>query len=235
MLTEAGFAALRQAEQIFQLGEQLPALVRDALGTPVARLAVGISDHLSKFVVRQLLEQVMGEPNLRLRCYEHEYEHLLADLALHRIDVVLADSAPPPNPSLRLFSHSLGSPALAWYAPKALYAVASKGFPKSLASVPVLLPTTHAAVRVRLDSWLERHAIAPLVTGEFEDSALMATFGAGGMGVFPASELARKEMATHYGVKWLGLCDGVQEHLFAIGPQRKVVHPLVQRLLTRQP
>lgn len=233
VLTEAGLAALRQAEQIFQLGEQLPTVVRDALGSPVTRLAVGISDGLSKIVVRQLLDPVMNEPNLRLHCYENEYEHLLADLALHRLDVVLADRAPPPNPSLRLFSHSLGSPALAWYASKSLHRTARKGFPESLASVPVLLPTTQAAVRVRLDSWFERHAITPRVTGEFEDSALMATFGAGGMGVFPASELARHDMATHYDVKWLGSCDGVEEQLFAIGTQRKILHPLVQRLLTR--
>lgn len=231
VLTEAGFAALRQAEQIFQLGKQLPALVRDALGSAVARLAVGISDGLSKVVVRQLLQPVMDEPNLRLHCYDDEYEDLLADLALHRLDVILADRAPPPNPSLRVFSHSLGSPALAWYAPKALYALARKDFPGSLARVPVLLPTAHAAARTRLDSWFERRAITARVVGEFEDSALMATFGAGGMGVFPASELAREDMTTHYGVKWLGPCEGVEEHLFAIGSQRKVLHPLVQRLL----
>ncbi|WP_374666012.1 LysR family transcriptional regulator, partial [Ramlibacter sp.] len=37
-LTEAGEAAMRQADQIFQLGEQLPATVRAAASGPVVRL-----------------------------------------------------------------------------------------------------------------------------------------------------------------------------------------------------
>lgn len=234
VLTEAGAAALRQAEQIFELGERLPDIVRDSVGPPVARLAIGISDGLPKFVVRRLLQAVMHQPDLRLLCHEDQFEDLLGALALHRLDVILADRTAPANPNLKLFTHSLGSPSLAWYAPKSLYAAARKDFPKSLAGVPVLLPTAHAAVRGRLDKWFERHAIRPRVAGEFEDSALLATFGAGGLGAFPASEWSDEEMTLHYGVKRVGLCDGVEEGLFAIATQRKVVHPLVQRLLMQR-
>jgi LysR family transcriptional activator of nhaA len=230
-LTDAGVAAFRQAEQIFQLGERLPAVVRDAAGPPVVRLAVGISDGVPKLVARRLLQPVLREPNLRLLCHEDEFEDLLADLALHRLDVVLADRPAPQNPSIRVFSHSLGAPALAWYAPAALQAKARTTFPQSLARVPVLLPTTHAAVRPRLDAWFERHGVRPNVVGEFEDSALLATFGAGGLGVFPALDLLRDEMARRYDVRRIAPCDGVEEHLFAIGTERKVAHGLVQRLL----
>jgi len=229
-LTEAGVAAFRHAEQIFQLGQQLPDVVRAAAGPRIVRLAVGISDGLPKLVARHLLEPVLREPNLRLLCDEDEFDDLLGDLALHRLDVVLADRAAPHNPNIRLFSHSLGSPALAWYAPPALHAKARKHFPASLAHVPVLLPTAHAAVRARLDAWFERHSVRPQVVGEFEDSALLATFGAGGMGVFPALDVLEAQMRRQ-GVRRVAACDGVLEHLFAIGTQRKVAHPLVQRVL----
>ena len=231
VLTEAGVAAMRQADQIFQLGEQLPAAVREAVSSPGVRLAVGISDGLPKLAVRRLLQPVMDEPNLRLLCHEDEFEGLLADLALHRLDVVLADRAAPPNPNLKVYSHSLGSSALAWYAPKALHASARRGFPHSLAEVPVLLPTTHSAVRGRIDHWFERIGVRPRVVGEFEDSALLATFGAAGMGVFPAAELIHDKLTSRYDVKRLGPCDGVEEHFFAMGTDKKVLHPLVQRLL----
>ena len=231
VLTEAGLAAMRQADQIFQLGEQLPAAVREAVSSPGVRLAVGISDGLPKLAVRRLLQPVMDEPNLRLLCHEDEFEGLLADLALHRLDVVLADRAAPPNPNLKVYSHSLGSSALAWYAPKALHASARRGFPHSLAEVPVLLPTTHSAVRGRIDHWFERIGVRPRVVGEFEDSALLATFGAAGMGVFPAAELIHDKLTSRYDVKRLGPCDGVEEHFFAMGTDKKVLHPLVQRLL----
>lgn len=230
-LTDAGFAAMRQAEQIFQLGEQLPVALRDAVGSPTVRLVVGISDELPKLAVRSLMLPVMQAPHLRLLCLVGEFEDLLGDLALHRLDVVLADRAAPPNPNLKVYSHSLGSSALAWYAPPSLYAAARRGFPQSLAKVPVLLPTTHAAVRVRLDQWFERMAIKPHVVGEFEDSAMLKTFGAAGMGVFPMAGLVHDDLTDRYGVRRVGACEGVDEHFFAIGARKKVLHPLVERLL----
>ena len=234
VLTEAGQAALRQAEQIFQLGEMLPAAVRDAVSSPSVRLAVGISDALPKLVVRHLMEPVMKEPALRLLCHQDEFEDLLGDLALHRLDVVLADRAAPNNSNLKLYSHALGSSALGWYATAPLLAMARRGFPKSLEKVPVLLPTAHAAVRSRLDRWFEQHGVKPRIVGEFEDSALLKTFGSGGMGVFPAPELVHAELIDRYAVKRVGHCDGVEEHFFAIGTEKKVLHPLVQRLLPAQ-
>ena len=232
-LTDAGVAAMRQAELIFQLGEGLPDAVREAVGTPRVRLAVGISEGLAKLAVRQLLQPVMQTPNLRLICQEDEFEDLLGDLALHRLDVVLADRPAPNNPNLKVYSHSLGSSPLAWYATPPLLAAARKNFPQSLAKVPVLLPTSHAAVRSRLDQWFERLGIKPNVVGEFEDSALLKTFGAAGMGLFPAAELVQDELTARYNVRRAGSCDGVEEHFFAIGAHKKVLHPLVQKLLPR--
>jgi LysR family transcriptional activator of nhaA len=232
ILTDAGIAAMRHAEQIFELGDQLAAAVRDAASTPTVRLAVGISDTLPKLAVRRLLEPVLNVENLRLRCEEGEFEDLLADLALHRLDVVLADRSAPPNPNLKLYSHSLGSFPLGWYAPPTLYAAARRGFPRSLVKVPVLLPTKHAAIRARLDQWFERQAIQPRLTGEFEDSALLRIFGAGGLGVFPAAELIHDDLTARYNVRRLGNCDGIEEHFFAVGPEKKVMHPLVARLLS---
>ncbi len=231
VLTEAGEAALRQADLIFQLGEQLPATVRDAISAPSVRLAVGISDAVPKLVVRHLLEPVLHEPNLRLVCHVDEFADLLAELALHRIDVVLADRPAAPNPNLKLYSHALGTSALAWYASPALAAAARKGFPQSLAKVPVLLPTTHAAVRGRIDQWFERQGVRPRVVGEFEDSALLKTFGASGMGVFPAAEVVHDELIARYDVRRVGRSDDLAEQFFAIGTEKKVLHPLVQRLL----
>jgi LysR family transcriptional regulator, transcriptional activator of nhaA len=233
-LTDAGFAAMRQAEQIFQLGELLPVVLRDAVGSPTVRLVVGISDELPKLAVRSLMQPVMQAPHLRLLCLVGEFEDLLGDLALHRLDVVLADRAAPPNPNLKVYSHSLGSSALAWYAPPSLYAAARRNFPQSLATVPVLLPTTHAAVRVRIDQWFERMAIKPNVVGEFEDSAMLKTFGAAGMGVFPMAGLVHHDLTVRYAVRRVGSCEGVDEHFFAIGARKKVLHPLVERLLAAE-
>jgi LysR family transcriptional activator of nhaA len=230
-LTEAGKAAMQQANLIFQLGEQLPAVVRDAASTPSVRLAVGIPDGLPKLLIHELLQPVMQTPNLRLLCHEDEFDRLLGDLALHKLDVVLSDRPAPPNPNVRLYSHALGSSAMAWYAPASLVPDGKCSFPQVLGSLPILLPTGHTAVRARLDAWFARNNLLPRVVGEFEDSALLATFGSAGMGVFPAVSMLHKELLAHYGVKKIGSCDGVQEDFFAIGTEKKVQHPLVLKVL----
>lgn len=231
-LTEAGRTALEMAEQIFHLGEQLRTAVRDTASAPRVRLVVGISDGLPKLAVRELLAPALTEAHLRLLCHEDSFDDLLTALALHRLDVVLSDRPAPANPNLRLYSHALGSSSLGWYAPKAWLAQARRDFPRSLSQVPVLLPTAQSSVRLRIDQWFERHGVQPRVVGEFEDSALLATFGASGMGVLPAAERMREQLAQAYGLKWIAPCDGVQEHFYAIGTARKVQHPLVQRLLS---
>ena len=135
----------------------------------------------------------------------------------------------------RVYSHALGTSPMAWYAPPGLAEAALQDFPRSLAKVPVLLPTTHAAVRPRLDHWFERMGTKPHTVGEFEDSALLVTFGSSGMGVFAAAEWVHDELTTRFGVQRIGACEGVEERFYAIGTEKKVQHPLVQRLLPGKP
>lgn len=64
---------------------------------------------------------------------------------------------------------------MSWYATAPLLAATRKGFPQSLAKVPVLLPTPSAAIRLRIDHWLEWLGVKPNNVAEFEDSALLKT------------------------------------------------------------
>ncbi|MFM2252465.1 MAG: Transcriptional activator protein NhaR [Pseudomonadota bacterium] len=231
VLTDAGQTALQLADQIFQIGENLPERVRESASAPSMRLAVGISDGLPKLVARRLLQPVISEPTLRLICHEGELDELLGDLALHRLDVVFSDRPAPANPNIKLYSHAMGQSPMAWYGTPALVGGAASHFPQCLASTPVLLPTAHTAVRARLDHWFEQQGVRPRIVGEFEDSALLNTFGASGMGIFPAAEWAEQDLLANYGVERLAPCEGVTEHFFAVGTEKKVQHPLVQRVL----
>ena len=231
VLTDAGVAALHEADHIFALGELLPVRVREAASGQTLRLNLGISDGIAKLAVHRLLTPVLDEPHLRLLCHEGEFQPLLGELALHKLDAVLADRAAPPNPALRTTSQLLGSSAIAWYAPPLWAEAAANGFPHSLAVVPVLLPTDHAAMRARIDQWLERERIRPRIAGEFEDSALLSTFAATGMGVMPAPVSLGEHLAQTYGLVQVGSTPEVQEQFHLIYSARKVMHPLLTRLL----
>ena len=231
VLTDAGVAALHEADHIFALGELLPVRVREAASGQTLRLNLGISDGIAKLAVHRLLTPVLDEPHLRLLCHEGEFQPLLGELALHKLDAVLADRAAPPNPALRTTSQLLGSSAIAWSAPPLWAEAAANNFPHSLAVVPVLLPTDHAAMRARIDHWLERERIRPHIAGEFEDSALLSTFAATGMGVMPAPVSLGEHLATTHGLVQVGTTPDVQEQFHLIYSARKVMHPLLTRLL----
>ncbi len=190
-MTDAGHAAFARAEEIFQLGQVIPDEVREAADGRVMRLAVGLSDGLSKLAAHALLQPVLATPSLRLLCHEGEFEQLLAELSFHHLDIVLAGQAAPRNPNLRLTSERLIDSPVDWYGPATLVHKAEvEGFPRSLNELPVLLPTSHSALRLTLDRWFESQRLQPRVIGEFEDSALLSVFAAKGLGVFPVSRLA---------------------------------------------
>ena len=231
-LTEAGHAAFVRAEEIFQLGQLIPDEVRAAASGPVARLAVGLSDGISKLAAHALLEPVLATPSLRLVCHEGEYEQLLAELALHHLDLVLAGQAAPRNPNLRLNSERLVESAVDWYGPATLVHRAEVAqFPRSLNELPVLLPTAHSALRGTLDRWFESQGLRPRIVGEFEDSALLGVFAARGMGVFPVSRLGADDVGLMQGLRLLGTCDGVKEEIHAIRSRRGQHHPLVLQVI----
>jgi len=235
-LTEAGQAVFVRAEAIFQLGESIPEAVSQATATPIMRLAVGMSDGLSKLASHALLNPILSTPSLKLTCHEGEVEQLMRELALHKLDLVLACQPPSHDTDQRLTSDRLMICPVDWYGPaQLLRPLAGQPLMDCLARLPLLLPTLHAGLRSRIDRWFEAHQIVPHVVGEFEDSALLTTFGSSGMGVFPASERMRDMLSHGYNLNWFAPCEGVEEHFYAIGTARKVQHPLVQKLMALAP
>lgn len=232
VLTESGRLALAYADQIFLLGEQL----QEALGeadSGKTRLTVGISDSLPKLTAFRLLEATMHLPNpVRLVCYEDQFEALLADLALHKLDVVLTDRSVRSGTTLRVFSHLLfESETIVVGTPK-LAAQWAAGFPGKLNGAPFLLPTRNNALRGRIDEWFELHNVRPDVVGEFEDNALLNTFGRRGAGLFFAPAALASDLAEQFGALLVGPVPQVREQFYAISNERKIKHPAVEAILS---
>ena len=230
-LTDSGYAALKIADQIFSIGEKLPEAVRDAAKSPKTKITVGVSDGLPKLVTRQLLDPVLKLKDVQLIAHEGEFEDLLADLALHRLDIVLADRPAPNNKNLNVYSEQLTKSSIAWFCPKVFLKGAKKKFPECLRELPILLPTSHSTVRLLIDQWFSKHGITPNIVGEFEDSALLKTFAASGLGAFPAGKLIEKDLKETYGIELLGDCEDIYEYFYAIRSEKKIGHPLVEAII----
>lgn len=228
-LTDDGRLALGYAEQIFTLGAELETALRQARdGQRVLDFRVGVADSVAKSVVYHLLEPALSiaEP-VRLICSEGKFPDLLAQLALHRLDLVIADEPMPRRISVKAFNHPLGSTAMSFFCAPALQSRLQGNFPQCLNDMPMLIPGASASVRPQLESWLTRHDIHPRIIGEFDDVALMKAFGREGSGIFMAPTVLEAETATQFGVAVIGRTEELVEEFFAVSVERRITHPCV--------
>lgn len=225
-LTEAGRLALPYAEQMFQLGEELEAVLRTQPDEQQILFRVGVADVVPKSIVYRLIAPTMelSEP-MRITCREDQLERLLADLAIQRLDLVISDSPMPSHLDIKGYSQKLGECGLSFFATKALAQKYGKDFPQGMQGAPLLIPGQLTVLRSRLMRWFAEQKIQPKIVGEFDDSALMKAFGKSGSGIFMAPSVIADEVMAQYDVEMIGQTDAVTESFYAISVERKVKHP----------
>jgi len=232
VLTEAGRVALGYADQIFLLGEQMQEVLAETDVGKTMRLVVGISDSLPKLIAARLLDAALKLPQrVKLICYENDFESLLGNLSVHKLDVVLTDRPVPSGTTLRVFSHLLGESEISLFGLPELAQHYQPAFPLSLNGAPLLLPTRGNAIRGRLDHWFEVNDLRPDVIGEFDDNALLNTFGRSGIGLFPAPSALEKDVREQFGAVPVGKLVGVREQFYAISNERRIKHLAVEAIL----
>ncbi|MFK7993054.1 MAG: transcriptional activator NhaR [Granulosicoccus sp.] len=227
-LSDMGRVVQTYADEIFSVGTALAQRLQSTSEHRIRELRVGVVDSFPKLVACQLLRVTLGtESPVKLSCSEGKLESLLADLSVHKLDLVLSDRPVPTELNVRAYNHPLGSSKLAFFAPQGWSEGKVRDFPQCLSTVPVLMPDSSSALRRNLDHWFDEMEIVPNIVAEFDDSALMKTFGEAGLGAFPAPDMISEDIARCFHSRQIGTVDGVTESFIAISPQRRLRHPSV--------
>lgn len=236
VLTETGRVVYGYADEIFALGRELVDAVRGRPTGRPARVVVGIAEVVPKLIAKRLLAPALApdqEPPLLLVCREDASDRLLAELAAHRLDALVLDRPVPPGSGIKAFNHPLGDTGTTFFAARRHARALRAGFPASLDGFPVLLPTEEAAVRRGLEDWFHATGIRPRLVAEFDDSALLKTFGQDGLGAFPGPTAIAAEVAAQHDVEPVGEVDSVRERFFVVTMQRRLEHPAIKALAER--
>ncbi|MEX1075223.1 MAG: transcriptional activator NhaR [Pirellulales bacterium] len=227
-LTETGRLVYRYADEIFAIGRELQDAVAGRATGRGLRLVVGVADTLPKLIVHRLLQPALDlEEPVELTCIDGDPDRLLAQLALHELDLVVSDYPANPRLGIKVFNHLLGDCGITFFATAPLARQYRRGFPGSLAGAPLLLPAGNAALRRSLDQWFDELGIRPAVRGEFSDSALLKAFGGRGEGLFVAPTAVENEVRRMYGVGIVGREERVRERFYAISAEKRLAHPAV--------
>jgi len=231
-LTDLGELALSYADEIFRAGGELEEVLRSSPSGRPLLFRVGLADVLPKSLAYRLLAPAMQLPEpVHLVCREDKLPRLLAELAIHHLDLVLSDSPMPATAEVKGYSHKLGECGVSLFARPDLAARLRGEFPACLEGAPLLLPGEGTVLRGHLLRWLAAQDIKPRIVGEFDDSALMRAFGQGGGGVFPAPTLIAREVCQQDGVRVIGQAETLLESFYAISVERRLSHPAVLAIL----
>ena len=226
VLTDVGRVAFRYADDIFSLGQELTNTIKGRPSHRPLRLVVGLAEVVPKIVAYKLLRSVFQLPEpVQIVCWEGRLERLMGELAMHALDIVLADMPAPPTVKVQAHSHYLGDSGVTLFAVPTMAKKYSRGFPHSLNDAPFLLPTSNAPLRRGLESWFTKNGIRPKIIGEFEDGATMKAFGQVGMGIFPGTTVVARDIAKQFGVRRVGEVDALRERFYAISVDRRLSHP----------
>ena len=228
VLTDVGRLVFEYADQIFALGREMLDTLKDRpTGRPL-RFQVGVTDEVSKIIACRFLQPALSAASpVHIVCREGPLERLVAELATHALDLVLADAPIGPTIKVKAYNHVLGESSVTIFGAPKLAASYRSRFPRSLDGAPFLLPTETKVLRRSLDQWFEKHELRPRIVGEFDDTALLKTFGQAGAGLFAAPSAVEGEVVQQYGVAALGRLDEVKERYYAISVERRLKHPAV--------
>lgn len=225
-LTEVGRVVYRYADEIFTAGRELQETLKGRPSGRALQLSVGVANAVPKLIAYRLLRPAIEGPEAaQIVCREDHPDQLLAQLAVHALDVVISDTPAPPHVRVKVFNHLLGESGTTFFAAGPLARRIRRRFPRSLNDTPTLLPTVNTALRRALQQWFEAEDLHPPVAGEFEDSALLKAFGESGRAVFPAPTAIEREVCRHYRVAVVGRAPSVRERYYAISAERRLKHP----------
>jgi LysR family transcriptional activator of nhaA len=230
-LTDTGRVVFSYADEMFRLGDELQDVLEGRIPGATLTLTVGVAMVVPKLLAYRVLEPVLRlEDPVHLVCQEAPLADLLADLSVHKLDLVLADSPISPALNIRAYNHPLGESGISFFAAAKKARNYTTGFPRTLSGAPMLMPTASSALRRMLEQWFERQEIKPLVVAEFEDRALMKAFGEADAGVFTSPTAVEDDVVAKYGVRVIGRTDDIKERFYAISAERRIKHPAVSAI-----
>jgi LysR family transcriptional activator of nhaA len=232
LLNDTGKLILSYAEDIFLLGTELQQSLKMKHRHQPFVFTVGVVDVIPKILAFNILQSSFSlDGPIKLVCREGDFDSLLGELALNKVDLIISDRPVSPGMPIKAYSHLIGESGVSFYAAKNQISQFEGQFPKSLHQKPFLICGDKSAQKIYLQSWFEQENIVPVIVAEFDDSALMKFFGESGHGVFCTSSTVEGHVVEHFDVEVIGRTKVIKERFYAISPERKVKHPGVKMLV----
>jgi len=230
VLSEMGNIAYTYADDIFRLGAELSDVLTRQVVRGEVNYVVGVIDSVPKIFAYDLLrESFKVEKQLKLNVREGDFESLLSEFALNKLDLIISDRPIPPRFGVKGYSHIIAESGFTFFSSTDLPLPDVNNFPACLNNYPVLMPGDKSLQKSLLLSWLDSESVYPTIVAEFDDTALMKLFGQEGHGGFFSPTMIEPFILSQYQpLRIIGRTVAVKDQFYAITPQRRVANPATQ-------
>ncbi len=224
--TELGELVFRYADKMFSLSYEMMDILNYQRDENIL-FEVGIAAALSKALTsRVLLSVVPSDGSMHLACYEATHESLMERLRGHKLDMILSDCAGESLKYPEILSKQLGESGIAFFSAESY----SKAFPECLEQGKLLIPSRGTSLGQQLVRWFDEKNLNISILGEFDDAAMMKSFGFFKQGIFVAPSIYKQDILDR-GMMLLGETTEVKEVYHVMFAERMIQHPAVKRLL----
>ncbi|HET9822166.1 MAG TPA: LysR family transcriptional regulator [Burkholderiaceae bacterium] len=234
VLTESGHMALSYAEEIFGLGQEMVGRLQGrSLG--VTRLRVGSVATLSRNYQENLLRPLLADPGIVLTLESGLLDGLLARLAQHQLDVVLANETVPADPDRPLHCRFLGSQDVSIVGPAAAWKARRLRVPFDLDGIDIALPGPRHALRGQFDALCASAGVSPRLRAEVDDMAMLRLIArdSGWLTLLP--EVVVQDELRSGALVAAGKTDQLRENFYAITAPRRHRLDALEALLASSP
>jgi LysR family transcriptional activator of nhaA len=230
VLTEAGRVALKYADEIFRMGDEMIEVLHDRLTPARIHVQIAALDSVPKHLILAVAKAAYSLGDCAVTILEGKGDELIRELSLHRVDLLLSNYLPSTHEARGLYSRSIAKlPVSLCGAPK--YRNLKDNFPESLAKAPMILPTIHSKLRHDLEHYFKTAGMIMDVVAETQDTSLQRLMGMDGLGLLPLPSFAVDDLISAGSLILLGTLPGLFEEFYLVAASRKIENPVSSQIM----
>jgi len=212
-LTKEGKLALKYAEKIFDLSNEITYRLRNKIELPKRSLDIGITHFMSHYFLYERILPLFEQDEVSINIKENERHLLLADLEEGNIDMVFTDNKDAISNSMN--SYRVGVNKTFAVAHKK-FRKFKKGFPESLNLIPFFNYTNESFLKYEIELFFSKNGLSPRVIGEADDMDLFEVVTEKGLAFTIVPETAKNRLCLNKDVIVIGELEELQTSVWGI-------------------